>query len=127
MGQPVVHFEIIGRDPTHLRDFFGDLFGWEFDTTRTVATEVSEPTDYGFIELLTAADGSGIRGGIGGGEGYDAHAVFYVGVPDVGEALKRAEVLGGHPQMGPVTAPNGLVVGHLKDPSGNLIGLAGPA
>jgi uncharacterized protein len=127
MGQPVVHFEIIGTDPTRLRRFFGDLFGWEFDTSGTVAEEVSEPTDYGFIELLTADDGSGIRGGIGGGEGYDRRAVFYVGVPDVGDALKKAEDLGGERRMGPVTVPNGLVVGHFTDPEGNLIGLAGPA
>jgi len=125
MGQPVVHFEIIGTDPAGLRGFFGELFGWEFDTSGTVAKEVSEPTDYGFIELLKADDGSGIRGGIGGGEGYHRHAVFYVGVPDVGEALNKAEELGGDRQMGPVTAPNGLVVGHFKDPEGNLIGLAG--
>jgi uncharacterized protein len=127
MGQPVVHFEIIGTDPAGLRGFFGELFGWEFDTSGTVAKEVSEPTDYGFIELLKADDGSGIRGGIGGGEGYHRYAVFYVGVPDVGEALNKAEELGGDRQMGPVTAPNGLVVGHFKDPEGNLIGLAGPA
>ncbi len=127
MAQPVVHFEIIGTDPGRLRGFFGELFGWQFDTSGTVAEEVSEPTDYGFIELLTADDGSGIRGGIGGGAGYDRHAVFYVGVPDVGDALNKAEELGGDRQMGPVTAPNGLVVGHFKDPEGNLIGLAGPA
>ncbi|MGH2887166.1 MAG: VOC family protein, partial [Solirubrobacteraceae bacterium] len=71
MGQPVVHFEIIGSDPAGLRGFFGELFGWEFDTSGTVADEVSEPTNYGFIELLTADDGSGVRGGVGGGEGYD--------------------------------------------------------
>ena len=125
MGQPVVHFEIIGSDPARLRTFFGELFGWEFDTSGTVAQEVSEPSDYGFIELLTASDGSGIRGGIGGGEAYHRHTVFYVGVPDVEQALQNAEDLGGHRQMGPVTAPNGLVVGHFKDPEGNLIGLAG--
>jgi uncharacterized protein len=127
MGQPVVHFEIIGADPGRLRGFFGELFGWEFDTSGTVAEEVSEPTDYGFIELLTAADGSGIRGGIGGGEGYHRHTVFYVGVRDVEEALKKAEALGGERQMGPVAAPNGLVVGHFTDPEGNLVGVAGPA
>jgi uncharacterized protein len=127
MGQPVVHFEIIGSDPAGLRRFFGELFGWEFDTSGTVAEEVSEPAGYGFIELLTADDGSGIRGGIGGGKGYVRHAIFYVGVPDVGDALRKAEELGGVPQMGPVTAPAGLVVGHFKDPEGNLIGLAGPA
>jgi predicted enzyme related to lactoylglutathione lyase len=125
MGQPVVHFEIIGTDPTTLRGFFGELFGWEFDTSGTVAEEVSDPTDYGFIELLTASDGSGIRGGIGGGESYDRHTLFYVGVPNVEDALQKAEDLGGERRMGPVTAPNGLVVGHFTDPEGNLIGVAG--
>ena len=126
MGQPIAHFEIIGTDPARLRGFFGELFGWEFDTSGPVAREVSEPNDYGFIELITASDGSGIRGGIGGGESYDRHTIFYVGVPDVEEALQKAEDLGGERQLGPVTAPSGLVVGHFKDPEGNLIGVAGP-
>jgi predicted enzyme related to lactoylglutathione lyase len=124
MGQPVVHFEIIGADPTRLRDFFNDLFDWEYDTSGTVAEAISEPTNYGFIDLLTASDGSGIRGGIGGGEGYDRRVLFYVGVPDVEAVLRNAEELGGQRQIGPVTAPNGLVIGHFTDPEGNLIGLA---
>ena len=62
-----MHFEIIGTDPAGLRGFFGDLFGWEFDTSGAVAEEVSKPNDYGFIELLTTEDGTGIRGGVGGG------------------------------------------------------------
>lgn len=124
MGQPVVHFEIIGTDPSRLRGFFHGLFGWEFDTSGTVAEEISEPNNYGFIDRLRASDGTGIRGGIGGGEGYDRHTVFYVGVADVEEALQKAESLGGQRQTGPVTAPNGLVLGHFTDPEGNLIGLA---
>jgi uncharacterized protein len=124
MGQPVVHFEIIGNDPARLRQFFHDLFDWECDTSGTVADVVSEPTNYGFIDLLTANDGSGIRGGIGGGEAYDHHVVFYVGVSDVEASLRTAEALGGQRKMGPVTAPNGLVIGQLTDPEGNLIGLA---
>jgi uncharacterized protein len=39
MGQPVVHFEIIGAQPAKLRRFFGELFGWEFDTSGTVAKD----------------------------------------------------------------------------------------
>jgi len=31
MSQPVVHFEVIGKDPARLRKYFGELFGWEFD------------------------------------------------------------------------------------------------
>jgi uncharacterized protein len=124
MGQPIVHFEIIGTDPARLRGFFNEAFDWEFDTSGTVAEAISEPTNYGFIDLLTASDGSGIRGGIGGGDRYDRHVVFYVGVPDVEQALGKVEDLGGQRQMGPVTAPNGLVIGHFRDLEGNLIGLA---
>src|ERR1700727_2172260 len=124
MSQPVVHFEIIGTDPARLRSFFGELFEWRYERT-PVAAAVSEPDNYGFIDLLSAADGSGIRGGVGGGPGYESHAVFYVGVPDVEAALQRAEELGGTRVMGPAASPSGLVVGHFTDPEGTLIGVAG--
>ena len=124
MGQPVVHFEIIGNDPTRLRGFFNELFEWERDTSGTVAEAVSDPDDYGFIDLLTASDGSGIRGGIGGRERYQRHVVLYVGVADVEQALQKAEAPGRPPPDGPVDRPNGLAIGHFTDTEGNLIGLA---
>jgi uncharacterized protein len=127
MGQPVVHFEIIGKHPGRLRSFFSDLFGWEFDTTGTVADAVSDPADYGFVERLNSSDGSGIPAGVGGGARYGPHTVVYVGVPDVEAALQKAESLGGRRELGPVKAPSGLVVAHFTDPEGNLIGLAGVA
>ena len=127
MAQPVVHFEIIGNDPQNLRDYYTGLFGWEFDTPSPVAAEVSEPGSYGFLDLVTAEDGTGIRGGVGGGPGYTSHAVFYVGVPNVEAALHQAEKLGGTRVMGPATSPSGLVVGHFTDPEGALIGVAGVA
>jgi uncharacterized protein len=123
MPQPVVHFEIIGTDPARLRSFFGELFDWRYELT-PVAAAVSDPDNYGFIELLTASDGSGIRGGVGGGPTHDSHALFYVGVPDVQDALERAEQLGGTRVMGPQSSPQGLVVAQFTDPAGNLIGLA---
>ena len=127
MSRPVVHFEVIGRDPKRLREYFGELFGWEFVTPSPVAQEVSEPGSYGFLDLVASEDGTGIRGGIGGGPGYPSHAVFYVGVPNVEAALQRAESLGGARVMGPATSPSGLVVGHFTDPEGTLIGVAGVA
>jgi uncharacterized protein len=127
MAQPVVHFEIIGRDPDKLRGYYSDLFGWEFDTPSPVAPEVSQPDSYGFLDLVTSEDGTGIRGGVGGGSSYQSHAVLYVGVPNVEAALQRAESLGGTRVMGPATSPNGLVVGHFTDPEGTLIGVAGVA
>ncbi len=125
MGQPVVHFEVIGKDPEKLRSYYGDLFGWEFDTSGLVSEAVSQPTNYGFVDRNTTSDGIGIPGGVGGGMDYDGHAIFYVGVPDVEAALQKAESLGGTRRMGPEQARTGLVVGHFTDPEGHLIGVAG--
>lgn len=125
MGQPVVHFEVIGKDPNKLRIFYADLFGWEFDTSAPVSDAVSEPENYGFVDRNTTDEGVGIPGGVGGGAAYDGHAIFYVWVPDVEAALRNAESLGGTRRMGPARAPTGLVVGHFVDPEGHLIGVAG--
>ncbi|MBA3868079.1 MAG: VOC family protein [Anaerolineae bacterium] len=124
MANPVVHFEVIGKEPEKLRSYYGDLFGWAFDTPSPVAPEVSEADNYGFINNT---EGTGIPGGIGGGSNFSSHAIFYVGVPDVEAALQKAESLGGKRVMGPAKNPNGkLVVGHFTDPEGNLMGVAGP-
>jgi predicted enzyme related to lactoylglutathione lyase len=126
MGQPVVHFEVIGKDPEHLRSYYGDLFGWEFDTSGPISEAISQPGNYGFVD--TTSDGVGIPGGVGGGVGYDSHVIFYVGVPDVEAALQKAESLGGTRRMGPDKVPGrDLVVGHFTDPEGHLIGVAGTA
>ncbi|MEH1163975.1 VOC family protein [Micromonospora sp. CPCC 205539] len=127
MGQPVVHFEIVGNDPAKLRGYYGELFGWEFDTSGPVSERVSEPGNYGFIHPTSSA-GGGIPGGVGGGAAYAGHVTFYVGVPDVEAALQKAESLGGTRRMGPDRAPGtNLVVGHFTDPEGHLVGVAATA
>ena len=127
MSDPVVHFEVIGKDASKLRAYYGQLFGWQFDTTSAVAKEVSEAGNYGFIDRNTTPDGVGIPGGIGGGPAYAGHTIFYVGVSNVEAALQKAERLGGKRVMGPAKNPGSeLVIAHFTDPEGNLIGLAGP-
>lgn len=123
MGQPVVHFEVIGSDPSALRRYYAELFGWEFTTGDAATETVSQPGSYGFVDERQA----GINGGVGGGEGYAGRVLFYVGVPDVEAALQEAERLGGTRQMGPEGVPGTLVVGRFTDPEGNLIGVAGTA
>ncbi|MDQ1505635.1 MAG: uncharacterized protein QOD57_3362 [Actinomycetota bacterium] len=124
MGHPVVHFEIIGSDPAKLRGYYADLFGWEFHLGDAATEAVSQPGKYGFVDGSSA----GINGGVGGGAGYESRVLFYVGVPDVEAALKKAESLGGTRRMGPEPATGGdLAVGQFTDPEGHLIGVAGPA
>jgi len=116
---------VIGKEPAKLRRFYSDLFGWEFDTSGPVSAEVSEAGNYGFVTPDASSQVAGIPGGIGGGERFAAQTLFYVGVPDIEEALAKAESLGGVRRMGPDRAPGtSLVVAHFSDPEGHLIGLA---
>jgi predicted enzyme related to lactoylglutathione lyase len=120
MGQPVVHFEVIGKDGDKLRSYYSELFGWEFG-------EVIGPTNYAVVqrEGSTNADGVGVGGGVGTApEGYDGHVTFYVEVPDVGAALAKAESLGGTRMMGPDQVPEANIeIALFTDPEGHVIGL----
>jgi uncharacterized protein len=118
MGQPVVHFEIIGEDAEKLRSYYSELFGWEFDT--------DNPMNYGVLprEANVSAEGIGIGGGVGGGpEGYSGHVTFYIEVPEVEAALAKAESLGGTRVMGPETIMESIELGLFTDPEGHLIGV----
>ena len=118
MGQPVVHFEVIGKDGGKLQSYYAELFGWEIDA--------ENPMSYGIVprEGNTNPDGVGIGGGVGTGpEGYDGHITFYVEVADVEAALAKAESLGGTRMMGPETIMDGVELGQFTDPEGHLVGL----
>jgi predicted enzyme related to lactoylglutathione lyase len=118
MGQPVVHFEITGKDGAKLREYYSTLFGWEFDT--------DNPMNYGLLqrEGNVTADGVGIGGGIAQGpEGYPGHVTFYIEVPDVEAALAKAESLGGTRMMGPEKVMDRLEIGLFKDPEDHVIGV----
>ena len=123
MGQPVVHFEVVGKDGQKLRSYYSDLFGWEF-------SDAMGPTNYAVLprEGNTNADGVGIGGGVGTGpEGYEGHVTFYVEVPDVEAALAKAESLGGTRMMGPDKVPEaGIEIALFSDPEGHVIGLVNP-
>jgi predicted enzyme related to lactoylglutathione lyase len=118
MGQPVVHFEIIGKDGDKLKSYYSELFGWEIDSDNQMG--------YGVVQRdgNTNDEGAGIGGGLAGGpEGYDGHVTFYIEVPDPEAALAKAESLGGSRVMGPDEVMEGLVIGLFNDPEGHLIGV----
>jgi uncharacterized protein len=118
MGQPVVHFEVIGKDGDRLQSYYSELFGWEIDS--------DNPMNYGVVqrEGNVNPDGIGIGGGVGPGPGgYDGHVTFYIEVPDVEAALATAENLGGTRMMGPDKVMEGVEIGQFSDPEGHLIGV----
>jgi predicted enzyme related to lactoylglutathione lyase len=118
MGQPVVHFEIMGKDAEALRSYYSNLFGWEIDA--------NNPMNYGMVQRdgNTNADGAGIGGGIGAApEGYSGHVTFYIEVPDVEAALAKAESLGGSRMMGPDKVGDQVEIGLFTDPEGHVVGV----
>jgi predicted enzyme related to lactoylglutathione lyase len=118
MGQPVVHFEVTGKDGDKLNSYYSELFDWDIDSNNDMG--------YGLVqrEGNTNADGVGIGGGIAQGpEGYEGHVTFYIEVPDVEAALTKAESLGGSRMMGPDEVMEGLVIGLFNDPEGHVIGV----
>jgi predicted enzyme related to lactoylglutathione lyase len=124
MGQPVVHFEVVGKDFDKLKSFYADVAGWSYDPLPGAGQEGVPPYAMVPREGNTTPEGIGIDGGIGvGSEGYDGHVTFYIEVPDVGASLDQVENLGGTRVMGPDSPVEGLTIGLFTDPEGHLVGL----
>ena len=96
MANPVVHFEILGKDGKKSQAFYASLFGWNIDA--------SNPMDYG---MISAQDGHGIGGGVAAAQqGGQPMVTVYVEVADLAAALKKAESLGGKMVMPPMDVPD---------------------
>jgi uncharacterized protein len=126
MPHPVVHFEIISKDPVTLNAFYREAFDWNIPA-EPVAGGTGVPDYYMVLPDGEQPPKAGINGGFGAApEGYDGHVTFYIAVDDVGAALDRVERLGGTRMMGPDRVPNGPVIGLFMDPQGHTIGLVKP-
>ena len=114
MGNPVVHFEIGGKDAQKMREFYGELFDWELEVHDMMGG------------YTTAAVG---EGGIGGGLVQCSppmppnYTAFYVQVDDVQAALDKAGSMGATTLLPPTPIPGIGTMGMFSDPDGNAIGL----
>jgi len=109
MPNPVVHFEILGKDQKLLEEFYKGVFDWEI-----------EPAMDGYLLVKT---GAGIGGGIGAMGEARRHVTFYVAVEDAAAALALIESKGGQKAYGPLPTPDGGLFAGFTDPEGHLIGL----
>jgi predicted enzyme related to lactoylglutathione lyase len=85
-------FEIGVGDPERAREFYGDLFGWQFEPT--------ESGQGGVIRTPT------VPGGLHGGDEGASPYVFF-SVPDIKAAIARVRELGGEVEE---------LEGHTDDP-----------
>jgi predicted enzyme related to lactoylglutathione lyase len=110
MSNKVVHFEILGKDGKKSQEFYSALFGWKIDS--------NNPMNYGLVPAEAGAIGGGVSASMG-----EPMVTFYVEVPDLAAALKKAETLGGKTIMPPTDVPGGPKLAQFADLDGNVIGL----
>lgn len=115
MANPVVHFEIGGKDPAKSAAFYGSLFGWSTAPYGPSALMIDTGSKDGIQGHFTAL----------GHEPFH-YTTFYVQVDDIGASLKKAESLGGKVVVPEVTIPTGSFA-WFSDPDGNVIGVFKPA
>src|SRR5665213_3450748 len=110
MPNPIVYFEIAGKDKPVLEDFYRAAFDWQLDPVSEQYTHV--------------VPGGAINGGIGksmdGGAGY---VTFYVEVENIANTLSVVEGRGGKRVMEPQQMPNGPLIALFTDPEGRTVGL----
>jgi len=110
MANPVVHFEILGKDGKALQDYYANLFGWNVNA--------NNPMNYGIVDN----QGEGINGGIGPSDG-DARLTVYIEVADLEATLAKAVELGGK-VVQPITEIPGMVtLAQFADVAGNVVGI----
>lgn len=113
MPNPVVHFEILGKNGAKLQSFYGSLFGWKIDA--------NNPMKYG---LVAPDEKKGIGGGIADAPPEaPASVTIYIEVDDLAAYLKKAEGLGAKTILPPTEIPNMVTFAQFQDPEGNIIGL----
>lgn len=112
MPNPVVHFEVLGKDADALKRFYGDTFEWEMQSVM--------PT----YAMAHPEGENGIAGGIGAGaEGSEGRVTFYIEVADLAAALERVGAGGGSTVQPPIDVPEGPRIAMFADPEGHVVGL----
>jgi predicted enzyme related to lactoylglutathione lyase len=113
MPNPVVHFEVLGKDAAGLTKFYGEAFDWQLDDVMGGA----------YYMANTGGEGD-IAGGIGvAPEGSPGHVIFYIQVDDPAAALEKIKSLGGSTITEPMQVPDGPMIAHFADPEGHIVGL----
>jgi uncharacterized protein len=113
VGQPVVHWEIGGRDGSKLHEFYRTLFDWKI--------QIDPQFHYGMVD--TGGEG-GINGGISTLPAeVPPYVTFYVHVDDLDADLAKAEGLGGKTVLPPMPVPGIGSIAMFSDPEGHVIGL----
>lgn len=110
MSGQIVHFEIPADDTVKGREFWGSLFGWQFES-------FPGPSEYHMAQI---SDGAGVA--VTDMEPGKRGTRAYFDVDDVNEGASRVRELGGEADE-PMPVPGTGWFATCRDPQGNEFGL----
>ncbi len=115
MGNPVVHWELLSKDPAKVSAFYAELFGWTIQHRPEL--------NYRIVE-------TGSQGGINGGimrpecEGtWPGNMTVYIAVDDLAAYRKRIVAAGGKILVEEQAVPGMGALSLFADPDGRMMGL----
>jgi uncharacterized protein len=113
MGQPVMYWQILSKQPAKSAEFYSSIFGWNI-----------QPPDGLGSRAVETGSGEGIAGGIWQipTEGHSMVQIF-IRVDGVTDYVKKVEAAGGKVIFPPQLIPNGDEVSILLDPEGIPFGI----
>ena len=120
MGNPVVHWELMSKDPEKLSAFYAKLFGWKINHMPDL--------DYRLVD--TEGGGMGINGGIlkPDREGpWPGNMTMYIAVDDLDAYRKKIVAAGGKIHVEEQEVPGMGWLSLFTDPEGRMMGLWKPA
>ena len=115
MHNPVVHFEMLSKDPAKLSNFYEKIFGWK----------VQEMPELNYRIVDTGAQ-AGINGGImkpDHPEPWPGKTTFYTDVEDLAAYRKKVVEAGGKILIEEQEVPGMGSFSLFSDPDGRVVGL----
>jgi uncharacterized protein len=113
MANPVMWFEIMGKDSAGLQRFYREVFAWK------LTPPVKEMGNYSMLERPD----TGIGGGIGEG---DARVSVYIEAADPQRFVDKAVAAGATVLMPVTQITPTTTIAMLMDPAGNTFGVMKP-
>lgn len=117
MGQPVVQWQILSRNPEAHSSFYAELFAWTIQSNNPLGYRMADP-----------GSDRGIPGGFWPAPPEAKPFVqLFIEVEDLDATIAQATQLGGAVLLPPQTLPGGEAMAILRDPEGMTFGIYRPA
>ena len=119
MGNPVVHWELMSKDPAKVAGFYEKLFGWK--------VQHRPELNYRIVDTGASKEGMpGINGGIVKPERegpWPGNMVLYILVDDLAAYRKKIVAAGGKIHVEEQKVPGMGKLALFTDPEGRMMGL----